>query len=63
MSSKTKKTIENGPSLDPKQFELNSRDLEYLLTLIKNSNFQGKDLQFLYELVVKLQVQYNSRKH
>lgn len=38
--------------------QLNSSEIEFLLTLIKNSNFKGKSLEVVYGTVVKLQHQY-----
>tara|TARA_A100001201_G_scaffold108676_1_gene92965 strand:+ start:106 stop:312 length:207 start_codon:yes stop_codon:yes gene_type:complete len=35
--------------------DLTKIELEFLLKLIANSAFQGKDLQMIYDLTVKLQ--------
>ena len=40
----------------PKQ--LNARELEILLSLIKKSTFLGEDIEPLYIMVIKLQNQY-----
>jgi hypothetical protein len=39
---------------------LTKQDIEVLLTLIKQSSFQGESLELLYNLVLKLQNQYVS---
>lgn len=61
----SRKPIENpslSKSVSPKEtplFEedlvLNKEELKYLLSLIKNSSFQGKDIEILYNLSWKLQ--------
>ena len=38
-----------------KNIEIEKPELEFLLKLIANSTFQGKDLQLIYDLTVKLQ--------
>jgi endonuclease III len=38
--------------------QLNSKELEVLLTLIKRSSFLGEDVEAIYTMVVKLQNQY-----
>ena len=43
-------------SLSPEQ--LNTQEIEILLSLIKRSTFVGEDIENLYSLVVKLQKQY-----
>lgn len=40
--------------------DLTKQDIEVLLTLIKQSSFQGESLELLYNLVLKLQNQYVS---
>jgi hypothetical protein len=39
---------------------LTKQDIEVLLTLIRQSSFQGESLELLYNLVLKLQNQYVS---
>ena len=39
---------------------LTKQDIEVLLTLIKQSSFNGESLELLYNLVLKLQNQYVS---
>ena len=38
--------------------QLNKKEIEVLLSLIKRSSFLGEDIESLYTLVVKLQNQY-----
>ena len=38
--------------------QLSASEIEFLLILIKNSNFKGKTLETVYGTVVKLQQQY-----
>jgi hypothetical protein len=42
--------------------ELNLRETEILLTLIKSSQFKGEDIEPLYNLVLKLQHLYLTYK-
>ncbi len=44
----TAKNISNGALLS-------SKELEFLLELIAKSNFEGRDVQIVYETAVKLQ--------
>jgi hypothetical protein len=39
---------------------LTKQEIEFLLVLIKQSSFQGESLEYLYNLVLKLQQQYLS---
>ena len=53
----SRKTAQN-PSSTPVVEEdllLSKEELKYLLTLIKNSSFQGKDIETIYNLSWKLQ--------
>ena len=38
--------------------QLNAKELEVLLSLIKRSTFLGEDVEAIYHMVVKLQNQY-----
>jgi len=38
--------------------ELNARELEFLLLLIKSCTFRGEDIELIYNIVLKLQEQY-----
>ena len=38
---------------------LSKPELEFLMKLIANSAFQGKDIQLIYDLTAKLQKQYS----
>jgi hypothetical protein len=42
----------------PTPNQLNARELEILLSLIKRSQFLGEDIESLYIMVIKLQNQY-----
>ena len=48
------KTTKNPPSTE-EDLLLNKEELKYLLTLIKDSTFQGKDIETIYNLTWKLQ--------
>ena len=39
--------------------QLTKPELEFVLKLIANSAFQGKDIQLIYDLTAKLQKQYS----
>ena len=41
--------------------DLDSREIEFLLQLIKNSQFRGQDIEFLYNLILKIQTMYLSQ--
>ena len=53
----SRKITQNPPSTlhEEEDLLLNREELKYLLTLIKNSSFQGKDIEILYNLSWKLQ--------
>jgi len=38
--------------------QLSQQELEYLLTILKNVNLRGEQVEMFYELVLKLQKQY-----
>ncbi len=40
--------------------QLTASEIEFLLVLIKNSNFKGEQLEIIYNIVLKLQEQYIS---
>jgi len=42
--------------------KLSQQELEVLLSLIANASFQGKDLDTIYKLAVKLQLMLNNSK-
>jgi hypothetical protein len=50
--------IINRPQEDPNI--LTKQEIELLISLIKQSHFQGDSLEILYNLVLKLQQQYVS---
>ena len=49
----------NNPSLSSKN-NLDQKEITIILNMIKESKFQGKDLEAIYNLVVKLQSQYTT---
>jgi hypothetical protein len=54
VQGKTTSKIENSLSLN----QLNVKEIEILLSLIRRSTFLGEDLEPLYNMVIKLQNQY-----
>jgi len=47
--------------VQPKQNnQLTSDEIEVLMKMVRDSSFQGKDVESLYNLVIKLQNQYKS---
>ena len=40
--------------------KLNQNELEYLLNLLGEATFKGKDIQRVYNLIIKLQNQYQT---
>ena len=54
VKDETTSNIKN--TLSPNQ--LNVKEIEILLSLIKRSTFLGEDLEPLYNMVIKLQNQY-----
>tara|TARA_B100000575_G_C22867985_1_gene506752 strand:+ start:315 stop:509 length:195 start_codon:yes stop_codon:yes gene_type:complete len=47
--------------IQPKQNnQLTSDEIEVLMKMVRDSSFQGKDVESLYNLVIKLQNQYKS---
>jgi hypothetical protein len=45
-------------SLKKNDFSLEKQEIEFMLTLIKNSTFKGENLELLFNLTYKLQQQY-----
>ena len=54
-------TANNKTEKQPDPNDLSTQDIELLLALLKTSTFKGEQLEFLYNLVVKLQNQYISK--
>lgn len=52
--SKIEKQLESKENV-----QLTKTELEFVLKLIANSAFQGKDIQLIYDLTAKLQKQYS----
>jgi ribosomal protein L4 len=49
------KNLRKGISSDDKNITLSNKELEFLLELIAKSNFEGRDIQIVYETAVKIQ--------
>ena len=49
----------SNPTLFSKN-NLDQKEITIILNMIKESKFQGKDLEIIYNLVVKLQDQYTT---
>ena len=67
LSDKLKKQGESPKEEAPKQpkgisYQLSKQELEFLIRMIGDSNFKGKDLMFMYDLVKKLQEMYLGSK-
>ncbi len=58
------KVVENKPTTENKSNDINLslQELEFLIRLIGDSNFKGKDLMFIFDLVKKLQDFYVQQK-
>lgn len=46
----------------PAPEQLNEQELEFLLTLIKNTSFKGEYVELVYNTTLKLQNQYLANK-
>lgn len=51
---------ESNNSLLFSEINLDQKEITLILNMIKESKFQGKDLEAVYNLVVKLQTQYTA---
>ena len=49
------KNLRKGIGSDDKNITLSNKELEFLLELIAKSNFEGRDIQIVYETAVKIQ--------
>ena len=49
------KNLRKGISSDNKNITLSNKELEFLLELIAKSNFEGRNIQIVYETAVKIQ--------
>ena len=55
--------IPGGSSVSPnKGIELSKQEIEFLLTLVKNSTFKGDMIEIVYKTVYKLQDHYVKTK-
>ena len=53
--------IPSSPKPELAQNQLSSQEIEVLLSMIKRTSFLGEDIEYLYNLVVKLQSQYTEQ--
>jgi hypothetical protein len=51
-------SVANQPATLTKNIELSKQEIEFLLALIKNSNFSGSVIEILYNTTYKLQEQH-----
>ena len=51
-------SVANQPVTPSKNIDLSKQEIEFLLTLIKNSNFSGSVIEILYNTTLKLQEQH-----
>jgi hypothetical protein len=51
-------TTNPSPVSNSKNIELSKQEIEFLLALIKNSNFSGSVIELLYNTTYKLQEQH-----
>lgn len=59
MGFKAKNTIQKElPKVLDSKDNLNLKEIGFLLSTIKNSTFEGKDVELVFTLVLKLQNQY-----
>jgi hypothetical protein len=50
--------IPEGASVSNKGVELSKQEIEFLLTIVKNSTFKGDMIEIVYKTVYKLQDHY-----
>ena len=62
MKNKDKPKKENPVQNNRSDINLSLHELEFLIRLIGDSNFKGKDLMFIFDLVKKLQDFYVQQK-
>tara|TARA_Y100001937_G_scaffold27868_1_gene40171 strand:- start:1608 stop:1823 length:216 start_codon:yes stop_codon:yes gene_type:complete len=62
MKNKDKPKKENPVQNNRSDINLSLQELEFLIRLIGDSNFKGKDLMFIFDLVKKLQDFYVQQK-
>jgi hypothetical protein len=53
--------IPKSPKPELAQNQLSTQEIEVLLSMIKRTSFLGEDIEYLYNLVVKLQSQYTEQ--
>ena len=52
------KVTNKNNNIAPAPEQLNEQELEFLLTLIKNTSFRGEHVELVYNTTLKLQNQY-----
>ena len=57
-----RKKAEVKKGISKQEISLSSPEVEFLLNLIANSKFEGKDVQIVYETAVKLQTLLKSEE-
>ncbi len=57
-----RKKAEVKKGISKQEISLSSSEVEFLLNLIANSKFEGKDVQIVYETAVKLQTLLKSEE-
>ena len=57
-----RKKAEVKKGISKQEISLSSLEVEFLLNLIANSKFEGKDVQIVYETAVKLQTLLKSEE-
>jgi|TARA_R100000455_G_scaffold26518_1_gene15316 hypothetical protein len=57
---KNTQSQESNNSLLSSRANLDQKEITIILNMIKESKFQGKDLEAVYNLVIKLQTQYTA---
>lgn len=58
----TQKGIQPQNTVTPAPDQLNAQELEFLLSLIKQSTFKGEAVEIIFNTALKLQTQYTKLK-
>ena len=56
--SQSEKAIKSKPKIDTADFTLNTEEIKMILQGIQNTVYKGKDIEMMYNLVLKLQNLY-----
>ena len=57
-TSQSEKAIKSEPKIDTADFTLNTEEIKMILQGIQNTVYKGKDIEMMYNLVLKLQNLY-----